>query len=142
MSQDARHRLVAQPAAGVDALAEARDLGVALELRRARRSVDVGDEQPRGVRPDVDDGDAHGRPQPAGNGTGSPASPASRLRTARSVIAARAPFVAEPMCGTTSRLGARSSGSSAGSGSGTVTSSAAPPMLALVQRLRRARRGR
>ena len=34
--------------------------------------------------------------------------------------------VAEPTCGTTSRFGARSSGWSAGSGSGSVTSSAAP----------------
>ena len=46
--------------------------------------------------------------------------------TAISVMRSRADQVAEPMCGTTSRFGACHSGSSAGSGSGVVTSSAAP----------------
>jgi hypothetical protein len=59
-------------------------------------------------------------------GMGSRASPASRLSTAMSAIRARVASVAEPRCGSTSRLGAPSSGWSPGSGSGSVTSSAAP----------------
>ena len=44
-----------------------------------------------------------------------------------SAIAARVRADAEPMCGTTSARGADSSAWSAGSGSGSVTSRAAPP---------------
>jgi hypothetical protein len=46
-----------QAAGGVDSLAEARDLGPALELLHPS-AHDVRHEQPRGVRPQVDDGDA------------------------------------------------------------------------------------
>src|SRR5205085_2505901 len=113
--------LVRQAARAVDALAQPRDERAAVELGE-RAVAHVGDEQPRRVRPDVDDGDLH----PAGWGMGRPASAASRLSTAMSAMRERVRTVAEPMCGTTSRFGARSSGSSAGSGSGSVTSSAAP----------------
>src|SRR3954447_26268488 len=117
----------AERARGVDALPEPGDDRAAVELLEpARGRVDVGDEQPRRVRADVDDGDAG---QLAGWGIGSPARPASRLATAISVMRWRVRTVAEPMCGTTSRLGARSSGCSAGSGSGSVTSSAAPAIV-------------
>ena len=57
-------RRVAQPALRVDALAEPGHRRGALDLRE-RAVRDVRDEQPRGVGPDVDDGDAHAR-QPAG----------------------------------------------------------------------------
>ena len=68
-------------------------------------------------------------------GIGRPSSAASRFSTAISAILARVRRVAEPRCGTTSRLGASSSGSSPGSGSGSVTSSAAPRDPAFDQRL-------
>ena len=90
-------------------------------------SSHVGDEQARRVRPDVDDGHAHGV---SGRGRGWARRRSRRAGCARRGRSspARAPSVADPMCGTTRRFGACSSGSSAGSGSGTVTSSAAPPI--------------
>ena len=48
------HGGVAQPAAGLEALAEARDAGPPFELGRRSSSFDVGHEQPRGVRAEVD----------------------------------------------------------------------------------------
>ena len=52
-----------------------------------------------------------------------------------SAIASRVAWVADAMCGTTSRLGAPCSGSPAGSGSGSVTSSAAPAIQPSVAAL-------
>ena len=82
------------------------------------------------------------RAHATGCGIGRPASAASRFSTAISAILARVRRVAEPRCGTTSRFGASSSGWSPGSGSGSVTSSAAPPIAAVDQRLAAARPGR
>ena len=90
---DAVHRLVGKPAGRVDALPESRDDALAVEHGHALRR-DVGGQQPRRVRSDVDDADAH---QAAGCGIGSAASAASRLSTARSAIRARVECVAEPM---------------------------------------------
>ena len=61
--RSALDRLLGERAAGVDAVAEARDVGLAQQLLdgAAVRRVDVGDQQAGGVRADVDDGDAHGR---------------------------------------------------------------------------------
>ena len=42
-----------------EAIAEARDLRAALALGQLAVVRDVGDEQARGVRADVDDGDSH-----------------------------------------------------------------------------------
>ncbi len=58
--EDALHRRVREPAGRVDALAEPGHDRLAMKLRDSPVIGDVGDEQPRGVRPDVDDGDAHG----------------------------------------------------------------------------------
>ena len=99
---------------GVDAGAEPGDRGPPLELVADPAVVDVGDEQPRRVRADVDDRaphvSEHARPGAASAGR---RAPASRLSTASSAIRSRAARVAEPMCGTTIRFGASSSGSSA-----------------------------
>ena len=57
--EHALHRRVAEPPGRVDALAEPRDGRLAVQLARHGAVAHVGDEQPRGVRPDVDDGDAH-----------------------------------------------------------------------------------
>ena len=82
------------------------------------------------------------RPSP-GAASARPSSAGQQVVDARSRHRARAcATVAEPMCGTTSRLGASSSGWSAGSGSGSVTSSAAPAISPVVQRGARARPGR
>src|SRR3954471_13069380 len=121
---DAVHRLVGQAAGGVDALAQAGDDAVAVEDGHAVGG-ELGDEQARGVASDVDDADPHATAW----GIGSPARPARRFSTASSAMRARVEWVAEPMWGTTRRLGAASSGWSAGSGSGSVTSRAAPAMV-------------
>ena len=98
----------------VDALAEAGDGRAALDLGDAVAG-DVCDQQAGRVGPDVDDGDAHGGRgyfggagggTGAGCGSGSPARPARRLSTAMCAMRVRAVWVAEPMCGTTRRLGA------------------------------------
>ena len=52
-----------------------------------------------------------------------------------SAMRERVRVVAEPTCGTTSRFGAVSNGSSAGSGSGSVTSRPAPAISPSTQRL-------
>src|SRR5204863_8394437 len=54
---DARDGEGEEAAAGLDALAEARDARLAMQLFHA--AVDVRDEQPRGVRPEVDGRDDH-----------------------------------------------------------------------------------
>ena len=60
--EDALAGLRGERAAGVDAVAQPGDLRAARRAPRPRRSrVDVGDQQPRGVGADVDDGDAHAR---------------------------------------------------------------------------------
>ena len=133
--EHALHRVVAQPAVGVDAGARAGSpcCGARARryaaVRRARRSA-AGSSWSRCRRRR-----RYGRhAQLTGWGIGRPSSAASRLSTASSAIRSRAVWVAEPMWGTTIRLGADSSGSSAGSGSGSVTSSAAPAIVAGVQR--------
>ncbi len=83
---------------------------------------------PGGWRPDPD-----WPPRPTGHGIGSPARAAIRFRAARSPIAARVRSVAEPMFGSTIRLGAARSGSVAGSGSGSVTSRPGRAEVAGVQ---------
>ena len=123
----------------VDALAEPRDLGAAVELGRSRRRSTSAIEQARGVGADVDDADAHrvdGCYAAAGCGQRpARAAPARTLSTARSVIARpRAWRRASRCAGATSTFGAASSGWSGGSGSGSVTSSAAPAIVAGVQR--------
>ena len=55
---DVLDRLGGELARGVDAPPEPGDGGAPLELGDLR-AVDVGDEQPRRVRSDVDDGDSH-----------------------------------------------------------------------------------
>ena len=60
--EDARHPLGRELAAALDADAEPRDRAAAVELGDgAGPRVDVRDEQPRRVRSDVDDRDAHDR---------------------------------------------------------------------------------
>jgi hypothetical protein len=74
---DPLDRLGREPAGGVDALAEARDDRAPLELvDRAGRRLDVGDEQARRVRAEVDDRDA-GRAAGAQRSSGSPVMPVS-----------------------------------------------------------------
>ena len=90
-------------------------------------SVDVGDQQPGRVRADVDDRDA--RVTRPGAASGGRRARRGGCRPPSSAIFARVRTVAEPMCGTTSRFGASSSGWSGGSGSGSVTSSAAPAIV-------------
>ena len=113
---------------------EAGDDRLARELPLA-----VGDQQARGVRADVDGGDPG---HAARCGISSPFSAARRLSTAMSAIRERVRTVAEPTCGTTTRFGACSSGSSCGQrlGVGDVESGAGD--LAVVQGLRQRRPGR
>ena len=54
------NRLLRKPAAGVDALPKPRDERTPVELHDLT-VLDLGHEQPRGVRPDVDDRDGHAR---------------------------------------------------------------------------------
>ncbi len=56
---DPLHGVLAQPAVGVDAGPQASDLRSPLELVADVPALDVGDQEPRRVRPDIDDGDAH-----------------------------------------------------------------------------------
>ena len=57
--EHARHGVVAQQAGLAEPVAEARDLRAALALGQRAVGGDVGDEQPRRVGADVDDGDSH-----------------------------------------------------------------------------------
>ena len=120
----ARLRLLAEAPAGVDALAEAGDDRLALELghrrRRRPRRPAAASSSCRCRRP-------RRRSRRPGCGIGAAVERRQQVVDRhRRHLRARARPVAEPTCGTTSRFGASSSGSSAGSGSGSVTSSAAP----------------
>ncbi len=57
--EHALHGVVAQPAVGVDPGSQPRDLRPPLQLGVDAPVLHVGDQQPRGVGPDVDDGDVH-----------------------------------------------------------------------------------
>ena len=83
--EHARHPLVGEAPAAVDADAQASHRAAPVELgQRAARGVDVGDQQARRVRPDVDDGDPHRRrprgavQTPGGITPGSPCAGRSR----------------------------------------------------------------
>ena len=57
--EDPLHGFVGQPSRGVDALAKARHDRLAMQLRERAIGRHVGDQQPRGVGPDVDDRNPH-----------------------------------------------------------------------------------
>ena len=106
--EHALHGVGVERAGGVDAVAEAGDVGVADELVHGPGvGVDVGDEQARGVGPDVDDGDAHGRRDAEGAGR-------ARVPLARAPASAQSALCVS-LLEHKERRGVEQSGSSSGS---------------------------